>query len=69
MKCSAKWGKGIAFRTRYEESETQSGIESKTESWTSYEIECCLDIYSAVCRLQFTVYSFFVEAKNVNFNF
>ena len=45
MKCSAKWGKGIAFRTRYEyESETQSGIESKTESWTSYEIECCLDI-------------------------
>ena len=31
MKCSAKWGKGIAFRTRYEESETESG--------TQYEIE------------------------------
>ena len=38
MKCSAKWGKGIAFRTRYEESETQSGIESKTESEIQYEI-------------------------------
>ena len=30
----ANWGIKIAFGTRYEyESETQSGIESETESW------------------------------------
>ena len=38
MKCSAEWGKGIAFGTWYEsESERQSGIESETESGTQYE--------------------------------
>ena len=84
MKCIAKQGIGIAFGTWYEfESETQSGIDSKTESGTQYEIEglprykssdCSWQITVAVCRLQFTVYSFqiavcslFVAARNVNF--